>query len=346
MSRGKDSRHRKRKEQAKRQREAERHPPHAPRGVPSNITLLCMSPTSLSGILGRSYEAERYLFQVRRLVESNECKSIEEANALLAQMSGFGWKEALDDSEPPTPEEDARELAYRAMEATDLETAVAMAMAALEIDLCCVDAMTVLAQVSSRTDKERIEHLGMVVDRARVLLGEEFFEKHRGEFWRVLETRPYMRARQQLADLLWLKRRFDEAIAHFEGMLDLNPDDNQGVRAMLLSSYLTVGNLGGARRLFREYSREDTAFFLWGRVLERLLAGDERAARSALATARRDNPFVQDFLIGKRRRGNHPPSLFEAGDEDEARCCAFVLGPAWKRHREAKRWLKAQAETT
>jgi len=55
-------------------------------------------------------------------------------------------------------------------------------------------------------------------------------------------------------------------------MLDLNPNDNQGIRYFLLALYLTRGDPDGARRLFDQYDDESSALFQWSRVLERHLS--------------------------------------------------------------------------
>ena len=47
-----------------------------------------------------------------------------------------------------------------------------------------------------------------------------------------------MRARLNLAGLLRAVGLEQDAITHFEALLELNPNDNQGVRDLLLGSYL------------------------------------------------------------------------------------------------------------
>jgi tetratricopeptide (TPR) repeat protein len=69
-------------------------------------------------------------------------------------------------------------------------------------------------------------------------LGEEFFTEEVGNFWGILETRPYMRAREGLANALWALGERDQALAHYREMLELNPVDNQGVRYELADCLL------------------------------------------------------------------------------------------------------------
>lgn len=150
-----------------------------------------------------------------------------------------------------------------------------------------------------------------------------------------------MRARARLADELRAAGRMEETVAHYEGMLELNPNDNLGLRYLLLGCYLEQGSLVGARRLFKEYD-EDGAIFDWGRVLERYLAGDLPGAAHALGRARKSNLHVEPFLTGKKKPPRRMPDLYQHGAISEAVVCWRELGPAWKRNRDALAWLKGE----
>ena len=55
----------------------------------------------------------------------------------------------------------------------------------------------------------------------------------KGDFWSFIETRPYMRAKAQLTDELWAAGFAEESIKHYKDMIELNPNNNQGVRYIL-----------------------------------------------------------------------------------------------------------------
>jgi len=84
--------------------------------------------------------------------------------------------------------------------------------------------------------EEQIDILRNLVVRAEKNLGADFKE-FKGHFWGFHETRPYMRARGNLAQLLVSEGRFDEAITEHEAMLELNLGNNQGVRYEWMSCY-------------------------------------------------------------------------------------------------------------
>ena len=86
-------------------------------------------------------------------------------------------------------------------------------------------------------------------------------------------------------------------------MLALNENDNQGVRYELLPALLAQGRLDEARVLMERFKGEGawSVVFAWGRVLERLLSGDEASATKALAVARKQNAHMEAYLKGHRK---------------------------------------------
>ena len=175
-------------------------------------------------------------------------------------------------------------------------------------------------------------------------LGKKFFKENTGYFWGLIETRPYMRARLQLAELLRGAGREEEAIGHYEGLLELNPNDNQGVRDILLGCYLAAGDLAGVHRLSRRYKNDISAVFAWARVLERFLANDLPGARHQLNEARERNRFAGLYLTGQRKMPKSMPGSYALGSEEEAIICSDLLAEAWARHKEALLWLMRQLE--
>jgi tetratricopeptide (TPR) repeat protein len=220
--------------------------------------------------------------------------------------------------------------------------AIAYALRAVRLNPACLDARVLLAIAAGGPPGEFIEELQTIVAVGEADLGPEFFKQNRGEFWGLMETRPYMRARHHLALELYKVGRVAEAIRHYEEMLQLNPGDNQGLRYLLLGHYLEIDDLDGARRLLEVYGDEPFAIFLWARVLERYLSGDLLGAVEALQAARAQNPHVEPFLVGKTKLPKNRPDYYGIGDVTEAMTCMDTIGPAWKKHREAVQWLKKE----
>jgi tetratricopeptide (TPR) repeat protein len=237
----------------------------------------------------------------------------------------------------------AQQLVYDAWEAASDEEEESLTYSALKLDPTNVDALLQVAVYAGLDGEEEIEFLRKVVAVAEKNLGKDFKE-FAGHFWGCIETRPYMRARQRLAEALRHASRLDEAIAEWSAMVELNPHDNQGIRYLLLPAFLTLGRLEPARKLFEQYPGEFefNTVFAWGRVLERFLSDDLPAAESALAAARQQNPHTQAYVKGHRRPPKHWPEAYAPGSKEEAICFADYLRAAWAKHPASLQWLETK----
>jgi len=255
----------------------------------------------------------------------------------MGQIFGMGELSGSD------PAYQAQQLAYEAMQAAesgDGQRAISCAKQALNLDPGCIDALMLLSQAASESQAELIDNMKRTVDVGERTLGKQFFKENAGHFWGILETRPYMRARAFLAECLAEEGRRQEAIAHYEALLELNPGDNQGLRYGLMGLYLEAGRLDGAAALFSQFEDEGSSMFKWARVLERFMADDEAGATAALAEARQANPHVEPLLTGKKRMPRNMPDYYSIGDENEAIVCVDAIGAAWEHAEGALAWLK------
>jgi tetratricopeptide (TPR) repeat protein len=129
----------------------------------------------------------------------------------------------------------AQELIYDAWEAPRIEDRIRLAEEALGLWSDCADAYNLLAEEKSESITEARFYFEKGVEAGARALGRKAFKEDVGHFWGILETRPYMRARAGLAECLWRLGEEEQALDHYQEMLRLNPNDNQGVRDLLLS---------------------------------------------------------------------------------------------------------------
>lgn len=283
--------------------------------------------------------------EVLALTEGQDFGSIEDLNAKLVDLTRSGrlsekaqaWKQ--DD-----PKWRAQELAYDAMEADDPFDAIRLVNEAQKLDPDCTDAQRLMVSLLPMELDNRIQLMREVVGKAERNFGDQFFEENKGHFWGVLSTRPYMRAMQELSELLTVADKLEDAIAVCERMLVLNPNDNQGVRYALVGLYLATKQGQTASDLLSRYPGEEdyTAVFAWGRVIEHWLASRVSDARSALLRARNVNSFVEGYLTGTRKLPRRLPSSYRPGDESEAQVAVAHLSPACVRLPEFTAWLRKQ----
>ncbi len=238
---------------------------------------------------------------------------------------------------------ESEDLVFDSCEAADSDEEFELLTKAVELDPRNVDAWLGLMRFESLEGDEEIAFLRRLIALGEKNLGKKVFKEAKGIFWGLLETRPYMRARARLAFRLMETGRLEESVAEHEGMLELNPNDNQGVRYGLMALYLALNNLDGSRRLFREYDeREHCAMFAWAYVMDRYLAGDTGGAIQALAAARKQNAHAEAYFAGLKRLPKKMPGSYSMGSPEEAVIAWEILKPAWKKHPEAQAWLIGQ----
>jgi tetratricopeptide (TPR) repeat protein len=277
---------------------------------------------------------EKQMAQIHRLLESREFASLDEANAFLQEALTTG---NLPTIEPQTPLEEAQELVYQASEATG-KRRTQLARKALEISPDCADAYVLLAE-QCRTPEEARPLYEAGIQAGERAVGPELFKEGIGEFWGILETRPYMRAREGLAEVLWATGERQAAIDHAADMLRLNPNDNQGMRYMLANWYVAVGADEELGRLLKQYKDEASAAWLYTKALWTFRReGDSRRARTALHEALEVNPFVVLYLSGAKVP-QQMPEFYGMGDENEAIIYVAEAAEAWISTPDAIEWF-------
>jgi tetratricopeptide (TPR) repeat protein len=237
--------------------------------------------------------------------------------------------------------EAAQEVIWDAWELNDRRQRVAQAKKALEISPLCADAYVMLALEAGKTPAEALKLFRQGLEAGEKALGKAIFRDSVGDFWGILETRPYMRALHGLAQGAWDAGKRDEAVTHYREMLRLNPNDNQGVRYLLLDSLLALGRDGEAADLLKQYQDDGAGAWAWS---EALLAfrrsGNCLASRQALAQAVESNPHVPAYLLGRRKMPRQLPEYISWGDASEAVAYVHGAAEAWASAPGALAWLE------
>jgi tetratricopeptide (TPR) repeat protein len=235
----------------------------------------------------------------------------------------------------------AQDVMYQAWEADDLKTRVALAKKALEISADCADAYVLLSE-EARNAGEARRLLEQGVAAGERALGREYFEENAGHFWGLLETRPYMRARQGLAQILWAQGERDAAVAHYQEILRLNPRDNQGVRDPLVTCLLQMGRDQEAEEVMSRFEEDGMAWMAYSRALVAFRReGDSEKSRKLVRAAVKHNRHVPAYLLGRKKSPQTLPDYHGFGDDDEAVCYASDGIENWRATPGALVWLAA-----
>jgi tetratricopeptide (TPR) repeat protein len=243
------------------------------------------------------------------------------------------------------PVDRAQEVMYQAWEAPSKKKRVSLAQKALEISLNCADAYCLLAEETAKGPQQAIDLYQKGVQAGERALGKKAFKEYEGSFWGFLETRPYMRARAGLADCLWEIGKREESVEHYRDMLRLNPNDNQGIRYLLMTCLIELGRDLEAEVLFKHYKNDGMAAWVYSRaLLDFRKLGDNRKSQKSLVAAIKDNPHIPALLLGLTKMPRYLPPYYGWGDENEAILYVHENLRAWKGTPGALEWLATRVK--
>lgn len=268
-------------------------------------------------------------------LQSKEFGSVEEAREYIARV--YGEIGMPDQPRKQTPLEKPQQCIYEAWEVQG-EERVRLALKALKICGDWADAYVIFAEEVAGNIDEALEMYEQGVRAGERALGETVFTKGAGQFWGLLE-RPYMRARAGLAGCLWMTGRREEAIGHYEDMLRLNPNDNQGIRYLLLNGYLKMDRNDEAGKLLNAYDEESACWLYSKAVFLFRREKNSKRAHEVLKQAIKENRFVPPYLIGIKTIPAKLPRLIGFGDENEAIAYAADALQIWQKTPYACQWL-------
>jgi len=131
----------------------------------------------------------------------------------------------------------------------------------------------------------------------------------------------------------------EDAVSHFQELLILNPNDNQGVRYLLASALLDMGKIDDLEKLLGRYD-EPTAHWLFTKALVAYVRqGDTAGSRKLLREALDSNPLVASYLLGEKKLPRILPERVGFGDTSEAVTYAAEFGNGWHQTEGAVDWL-------
>ncbi len=282
--------------------------------------------------------SEEQLREALGQAENYDFKNREDFLAFLGQFVGQTVEEIRSFSPQKTPKEEARELAEEAYWVSDAE-AEKLIKKALSLDPDNVEAHLYLAGNTADFVKA-ISLYEKTIELAKKELGEEFFKQSEGHFWLIPETRPYMRAMSGMANWWLEKGKYRKAIDIYLEMIRLNPNDNQGVRYILSNLYLRVGDLGAFRKFSKHFEDGASVGWLFDNALYHfMLGGDTELSREKLKEADAENPYLIDFMTGRKQIPDDVGSSYVLGDESEAVHYLMLGYETWVETPGALAWI-------
>lgn len=258
------------------------------------------------------FSMERELLRLENETSNRDFETMDDIQTFLNQQVN---QQSV--KKPLSNKEKAQDLIYDAYESTGKKR-IELAKKALKLYPNIPDAYNILAELELNPLKEE-QLLLKAIEVGEKELGKDFIKENKGYFWGIVSTRPYMRAKFNYADFLHENERFEEAIRQYEDLLELNPNDNQGARYELFIVYVESGLFKKAEALLKKYNETTTANGAYNLVLIELLQnGVTNKAKQLLKKAKQQNPYVPDYLLGKKDIPMYLPSHYQLGSESEA----------------------------
>ena len=161
--------------------------------------------------------------------------------------------------------------------------------------------------------------------------------------WLCHENRPALRLLAQEAFEL---HDYDEpeAMLRMQQLLRLNPNDNHGLRDLVVNLHLERGEDRDALSVIAAYPDDNMSALCFGKVLALYRLGDVAGAAAALKAANKQKPKIVKFLLPARKaQPKSSPHGIQIGGDDEAWQYREEMREVWMSVPGAMDWLKRMA---
>ncbi len=236
----------------------------------------------------------------------------------------------------------SQDLVYQAYEEQSVIPARKLVAKAIKLDPNNADAYNFLGNISSDYETA-MDYFEKGLKAGKISIGESQYNELKGSFWGFHETRPYMRAKAGIAECLNALGKKDEAIKCYQEMLTLNPNDNQGIRNLLLTLLIETRDFTALRKHKKTYQGDITANWLYNLALYQFIQNsDSKQAKQAATNAIESNQYVLDYLFGKKDLPDDMLDYFSIGSDEEAIIYVETNGYLWLGTDDALQWLSEQ----
>jgi tetratricopeptide (TPR) repeat protein len=274
---------------------------------------------------------------LQRLLQAQDFSTMEELESYIKSMQGKPIPEM--DNEALSPQELAEDLVFQAYDAYVPSKAQELIDRALDLDPLCIPAYEYMANSYDSI------WLAMTMFQKGIEVGHNIFdheyeEKHRGNYWMIHETRPFMRCLEGYAGCLSSIGHVEPAIEIYEHMIALNENDNQGVRDSLMLLLIMSEQYIKYQKYKDKYKDDVFASAKWNHVLYLYkVKGNHELTRVALHEALKANKYIPRRLMAPQPPDKIPKSykLKSAAEADVYVHDAYYV---WKETDGVLDWLR------
>ncbi len=163
------------------------------------------------------------------------------------------------------------------------------------------------------------------------LFPSHFSMKRERLIWGLLDNRPFLRLYHSYGLSLMRQGEAEKALEVFENLVSLNPNDNQGARALVVECYFDLKRPEGVLNLCNRYRDDGLEQVLYGRVLAQLQLLNVKEAAKALSRAIKLLPLVAKEIAKRthRRPKDYDEESVALWSEGQAYGYWKVFGKFW-----------------
>jgi hypothetical protein len=162
--------------------------------------------------------------------------------------------------------------------------------------------------------------------------------------WVIAGNRPALRGLVRAFQWRLARDERHSALTTAERLMELNRDDNHGLRFMLINEYLRGGDDAKALALAERYPHDLAPETRFGAVLALVRMQRMQEAERVLHTARSDLPKTAQYLLPARiRRPKLQQGTIEVGGDDQAWFYRDEMRSVWQQTPGALEWLRAHS---
>lgn len=256
-------------------------------------------------------------------------------------MEGLTMPRGISDEESDSYQ-DAFDLFFEVWKLPTKAKRTAMAKKILKMSPYVLDARLLLIEEDMKDISKKIKACEKAVSLGKKFVGKKALKEFHGEMWGYIDARPMMRAMEQLAELYRENGQDEDSLTLYKDILDMNKNDNQGMRYEVLPFLMENSKWEEARILYSTYEDEYLAMWHYMGALIDYVQGDEDAALKKIKKGHSQNKHYLPWMLGLKSlpKNSSLPDFYSPGDGREARAFVRDVYDAWNSANGAMVWFR------
>lgn len=151
--------------------------------------------------------------------------------------------------------------------------------------------------------EEALDYMDKAVNNAKEKIGDEL-DKLKGKLWEDEKTRPYLLIKDELAYVYALGELFEKAIEVYEEMLDLDEEDNLGIKYKLIMLLIQEQKFEEVEKVLNKYIEDESTFMTYTKALYYFAKEDFEKAKDYINQGFELNKYIPVYLLGMKEADN------------------------------------------